>query len=455
MSAGQEQHLSPEQLERLVHESLEWAGQTQVLTHLALCEGCRHRLVDLYPTHGPALLVRYLGTDHLPAIRTEGDGAVRQAIAIGLEGVSRARRELAEADRKWAELRDLPTRELIRRLTRNGPPVTLGMTVILLEESRGRWEENPRDAEALADLALDVLEQCRGYPDAQLEDLRARALAYRSNCRRLRGRLGPAQSDMDRARKHLARGSRDPLEWAQLLEHESFLLCDRGNFRRAAEALQQSSELHEATGDPQAGVRLRVLGALVLRDAGSPEQALELLENLTEQHTLDEMGLENHFELRYHKALLLMELERDGEARGLLGELRRTATLRGLPVVARVEWLEAVLLHRVGRMDEAEALYRSVHDVYRARGLVFESVVAALDLALLLIEAGRGGGIRFLAEDLADRPLAHELPPETLAALYAFQRAAARDEVTLEVIQETRHVLHRPRSRRPVLPSPR
>jgi tetratricopeptide (TPR) repeat protein len=448
MSDGSPQHLSGDHLDRLVRSELDWGEVTQALTHLALCEKCRRRLVDAHPTAGPAILVRHLGTDRLPAIE-DGAGAeeeVRRAIDAGLANVSKARRELAAADTAWADMRRLPAGRMALRLTNSPQLRTLGMAVILLEETRGCWDDDPRDAERLADLALGLLERCDGYPPKQLQDLLARAHTYRANCRRLLGRMQAAGRDLERAREHLARGSHDPLELAQVLEYESSLLRDQGSYRSAAENLQRASNLHEATGDFVAEVRMQILGALVLRDAGDPAQALEVLELVAAQHTPEEMGTENHYDLRSHKVRLLTDLDRLAEARQHLGEVRRLANRRGLPWVARVDWLEANLLQREGDVGRAEVLYRAVRDVFRARSMGYESVLAALDLATLYVEEASTAGLRALAEDLASHVLSHELHRESLAALYAFQRAALEGRATLEVIQETRHVLRRMRS---------
>ncbi|HEX9943108.1 MAG TPA: hypothetical protein VGG03_13900 [Thermoanaerobaculia bacterium] len=163
----------------------------------------------------------------------------------------RVRRERHLAGVQWASLEGHPpARRLI--MVRNDERLHhWGLYDLLLEKSREAAQKSTAAAVSLAELALAVAERLdpEVYGGERLADFKTAALAALGNARRLAGDFAGARLAFSQARIHLEMGTGDLLEEAALLGGLVSLLCDLGEYEKAAQSLERASALYRRLGD--------------------------------------------------------------------------------------------------------------------------------------------------------------------------------------------------------------
>jgi tetratricopeptide (TPR) repeat protein len=176
------------------------------------------------------------------------------------EAFRRTERHLAEAHERVQRERQLaavqwgsldghpPARRLI--MARNDERLRhWGLFDLLLEKSRETVEA--AGAAGLAELALAVAERLDPdvYGEERVADFRTAALAALGDARRRAGDLAGARLAFSQARINLEMGTGDLLEEAGLLGGLVKLLCDLGEYGKAAQSLERASALYRRMGD--------------------------------------------------------------------------------------------------------------------------------------------------------------------------------------------------------------
>jgi len=168
------------------------------------------------------------------------DDAFRRAIAGAVAAQPRIEGQRAAAGRAAASLlHHEPRRRDL--LLRNHPGFGGWWLAALLADeaeqcnrARGR-SATPATAGGsaveLATLATEVAGRLDGEPAALIEDVTARSWRALADARRAGGDLEAAADALARARRHLRRGTGEPLERAALLESTGLLLAARGRHR--------------------------------------------------------------------------------------------------------------------------------------------------------------------------------------------------------------------------------
>jgi tetratricopeptide (TPR) repeat protein len=185
------------------------------------------------------------------------DGAVRYDEAFRrtelhlAEAHERVQRERQLAAVQWSSLEGHPpARRLI--MVRNDERLHhWGLFDLLLEKSRETPETNSGVAVELADLALAVAERLDPdvYGEERVADFKTAALAALGDARRRAGDLAGARLAFQQARINLEMGTGDLLEEAGLLGGLVKLLCDLGEYGKAAQSLEKASALYRRLGD--------------------------------------------------------------------------------------------------------------------------------------------------------------------------------------------------------------
>jgi hypothetical protein len=175
------------------------------------------------------------------------------------EAHERIQRERQLAAVQWSSLEGHPqARQLI--MVRNDERLHhWGLFDLLLEKSRETVETNAATAVGLAELALAVTERLdpQVYGEERVADFKTAALAALGDARRRAGDLAGARLAFYQARINLAMGTGDLLEEAGLLGGLVKLLCDLGEYGKAAQSLERASALYRRMGDtPLAQVKL-------------------------------------------------------------------------------------------------------------------------------------------------------------------------------------------------------
>jgi tetratricopeptide (TPR) repeat protein len=181
------------------------------------------------------------------------DEAFRNTERRLAEAHDRVKRERHLASLQWGTLEGHPpARRLV--MVRNDERLHhWGLYDLLLQRSRDFAEMNPAEAVTLAELALAVAERLDTdvYGEERVADFKTGALAALGDARRKAGDFAGARLAFSQARIHLEMGTGDLLEEAGLLGGLVNLLCDLGEYEKAAQSLERASALYRRMGDSQ------------------------------------------------------------------------------------------------------------------------------------------------------------------------------------------------------------
>lgn len=167
------------------------------------------------------------------------------------EAQEQAKRERQLAGVQWSSLANHPPARRLVMVLNDGRLHHWGLYDLLVEKSRDAAADDPVAAVNLAVLALAVAERLDGlaYGAARVADFKTAALVALGDARRLAGDLAGARLAISQARINLEMGTGDLLEEASLLGALVNLLCDLGEYRKAAEMLERANALYRRLGD--------------------------------------------------------------------------------------------------------------------------------------------------------------------------------------------------------------
>jgi transcriptional regulator with XRE-family HTH domain/tetratricopeptide (TPR) repeat protein len=258
-----------------------------------------------------------------------------------------------------------------------------------------------------------------------------------------------------------------------------------GRFQDAAEQLARAAELWQAGAADDPGLlneaRVLQIEASLRRDQGQPAQALALLDRALAADRWGETpslllnkakALEHLHDFAGSLALLrqaapridgereprklwvlhlnlatdLWHLGRHAQAEQALPQVRALAQRLGNQLDnLRVGWLEARVAAGLGRTAEAAAAFERVRAGFAEHDIAYDAALATLELAELHASLGRTAEVKRLASESA--PIFHRegVHQEAQRALDLFQRAAAEEQVTVELIRGLLAYLERAR----------
>jgi tetratricopeptide (TPR) repeat protein len=344
--------------------------------------------------------------------------------------------ERAEAPRRVVELLEHPP-ERREMLVRNHPRFqTWGLFERVIERVREETFDDPREALALARLAL-ALADCLDadyYGLERIEDLRGRTWGYAGNARRVASNHPGANKAFDKALRHLRKGTGDPLERALLLDLKASLLRDQRRFDDATHLLMRALRVYRDVGETHRAGRILIKLSTLYEHAGTPERAIPLLH---EALTLIDASREPRLLLNAQHNLItnLAEASRFMEAHGLFMQAR--------PVYARFpdawtqnrrRWVEGKITHGLGQAREAESHLAAARQGFLAENAAFDTALVSLDLAALYAAQGRTAKLRETAEEVLAIFSASQIHREALAALSYLCQAAAAERARLEEV---------------------
>lgn len=383
-----------------------------------------------------------------PSRSQEDTGDAFDRIRVKLEQrITLLESERAGAPRLLTELLRRPAAErmpLVRTCRRFR---TLPLCDLLLDKSFDTAYRDGAEAVALAELGILVADHLDGdyYGSAVIHDMKARGWAFLGNARRIRSDFAGAEQALAFAESLAEDGSADPLEEARLLDLKALLLTDQGWFEEAAELLGTVIDIYDEIKDLHRKGRALISRGIYLGYSGWPQQAIELI---PEGLALLDREQEPRLALtaRHSLAWFLNDCGHCDRAQRLLDGVRQSYELFGdAGAELRLEWLQARIARRAGRGDEAEQRLRSLLPQFVERGLGYEASIAMLDLAALYLEQGKPSEIRGLADDMLPVFLAQDIHRHAVAALVAFQQAAAADRVSPVLLREIASYLQRAR----------
>ncbi len=337
-----------------------------------------------------------------------------------------------EADQIWAALEGYPMpyrRRLIELSPRSG---SWALAVRVCEASVKSAAHKAAEALELAELALEIAER---VPEEEgwRSRLKGYCWAHMGNARRVANDLSGADTAFAQA-WHLWDEESDshpgPLSGWRICDLEASLRLDQ---RRFPEALQRLEQARAGCGnDPLAAGRILLKKEQVFDELGDAESALAVLVEATP--LIEPLGdARLLWILLFMKTKNLVHLEHYGEAAELLPQVQDLAVELGNELdLLRVDWLRSKVAAGLGRPEEAIAGLEQVSQIFTDRELPYDAALSSLDLAVLLLEAGRTQEVKELAVTLGKIFNGTDFSREALAALTLFCDAAHLERATVE-----------------------
>ncbi|MFL6193012.1 MAG: hypothetical protein ACJ75H_02480 [Thermoanaerobaculia bacterium] len=179
------------------------------------------------------------------------DDAFRKTERRLSEAQERIQRERQLAAVQWAGLEGHPPARRLVMVRNDARLHHWGLFDLLVDKSRALAEADAAAAVQLAELALAVAERLDEgvYGEERVCDFRTAALATLGDARRLAGDFAGARLAYSQARINLEMGTGDLLEEAGLLGGLVNLLCDLGEYEKAARSLERATSLYRRLGD--------------------------------------------------------------------------------------------------------------------------------------------------------------------------------------------------------------
>lgn len=419
--------------------------------HVFTCARCEERLIELLPVPGgnvlgsvqsllppspaPAgghrTLIRRIVEEKPPAPR-RSDLAAERAKAAGL----------------WRELQHQDP-EGRRRLVWQDPSYqTWGFFELLIDRSHQTLPQEPRQAEDLARLALDVAEHLDAglYGIAAVETAKVKAWTHIGNTLRVLSDFRQAEQAFQTAELHLSRSWLDPVDEAMILELKAPMRRAQGRYEEALRLIDDAIALYREVNESHHQGRALMVKGLTLQYKEELEEAAEcfrtslfLLDGTREPRLLvmSQCNLIGclHDSGRSAEAAALVP-----EAKALIAQVGKRSDL------LRLSWIEAKISVALGQWAAAEQAFRWIREGFVEDGLAFDASLVSLDLAALYTRQGKAAEARLLATEMLPVFKSRDVHREALAALIVFQRAAEMEQLTVGLVEEIAAYLERART---------
>lgn len=435
-------HLSDRTLSALVHRSVPTTTAFSYLLHLGLCTRCQDRIEALFGAEGRDFLARAVPAREglgplLRATKTQAvdyEGAIQKA----LDTASRVERQVLQeeeaASRLYDRLAGQPAGRWMLWIRNQAQFQTLGMLNLLLREARRSRRADPSKSEELSRIALSILSTLSSaqYGETILRDRAVLAWGYLGSALRAQGRLAEADRALAEGENLLPGDAREaPDETAWLRLFRASLARDQRRFDQALAAIHQARRLFRDLEDREHTAWTEVMTAEILAARGDRERSVAMLEAILARVSPEQTGKVIYLTAVQHLTFTLAELGRGSEARRWMSRLDEVATVFQDPLnQARIRWTEALVHQAVGELERAVEVYREVQQDFVEHEVGYDAALVSLDLTAVLLELGRSGEARRLAEDMVPIFRALRVEREAVAAALLFVESLRREQAT-------------------------
>jgi tetratricopeptide (TPR) repeat protein len=434
-------HVSPEEMKRFVANELSAPEAQELVTHLLTgCPGCL------------ALARREGALEPGPGRAADGFEAILRRLETKLRGVQRdVDAQLRRGAAQWARLAPLSPAQRLTLLRNDRSLCHWGLLRNALDACLQAGKMNPVEAVDIASFALAIAESLdtRLYPPGNLNDFRSRALTALANAKRAAADFQGSERDFAAARKAMEQGTGDPYERANVICHEALLLRDLGEFEAAVDLLDEAFRLYRRVNDTH------LCGRVLVQQASSigfvdPLKGVELARRGLEM--LDPKSGDKHLELSARNTLVhfLNDAGFAEEARVMQEAMRPLyAQFPGVAVQSRMAWLDGLIARNLGDFPTAEKKLRELREVFSRHDFDLELALVSLDLAELLLWSRRSAEAALLLRETFPVLVAWGLEKDLLALWLALadHLQAGTDEATL-LMREAAATLRRGWNRR-------
>jgi len=355
-------------------------------------------------------------------------------------------RERAEAVGLVTELLGHPPERQVLILRNNPRYSTWGVLEKLLEQSWAQRFESPDRTERLAELGLLIADRLDAalYSSASIEDLRARAWGYIGNARRQRADLAGATHAFATAFLRLRHGTREPVEYAVLLDLQASLRRAQRRFHDAIRILWRAFRLFESVGDLHRAGRTLLGMEIVFNYAGQPEKGIPLLYRAIE--LIDSSQEPDLLLCAWHNLIDgLTTTGRHLEARRLLSRVRPLYVRFPESAGHRSEWLTGRIAFGLRQDEEAEALFIKARAGFLAEDAPYAAALVSLELSALYARQGRTQEMKQIAAEMVPFFSSRQIHREAAAALAYWKHAVDTETAGIDLATRVVAFLRRAR----------
>jgi tetratricopeptide (TPR) repeat protein len=361
-----EEHLTPEELLAFVRGELAGARVREAVRHLV--QQCGICVAAAETLAGEAAYDRALDKAFLAAGRAaarvdkERKAAARVAHTLATRGLGGFDRLAATADR-------------------------LAIVEGLLLRSGELRYTDPRAMVQLAQWAFGESAHLSEeiYGAQRVADVRGRAAAELGNALRVADRLADAFFYFKQAEDLLAQGTGDEMLRVRLLDLQASLAADSRNFALACNTLSFVYKFHLRKGNKHLAGRALIKRGLYIGYAGQPEQAIRITR--AGLRLIDQKLDPGLVVAGVHNVLwFLVECREFREARKVLFSHRPNYQEGSRINLLRLRWLEARIHAGLAELDSAMSSLRALTVDFKEVGRGYDSALAALDLAEVLLK---------------------------------------------------------------------
>jgi tetratricopeptide (TPR) repeat protein len=379
------EHPSLAEISALLSEDLAPEREREILLHLMFeCADCL--------SQAPANIRVFLspGSENTREENAAAEAAIDRAFRVAIRHQKQLDRERKKA-RMAAQILSQGGIEAAGKLPlRMGP---LAKMEALLARSWDLRHDNPKLMVQLALLAAECAEQldARTYGVLWVCDFKCRAQAELGNAFRVLDQMENAEAALGKARRYFEMGSQSETLEIRLLELEASVCADSRRFPDACMRLAKVHSHHLQQGNNHLAGRALLKSGLYTGYAGHSEKALQLLADSLK--LIDEEQYPTLvYAARHNQILFLIDLGHFREAEKqlfLLRSLRRHAG--GKANELRFLFLEGRIDAGLGRHERAEKLFRAIREGALELNLAYDSALASLDLAAVLLAQRKAG----------------------------------------------------------------
>lgn len=274
-------------------------------------------------------------------------------------------------------------------------------------------------------------------------DARALAWAELGNSYRVIDELEEAEAALTQAESCLMLGSKSRGLVARIIDLRASLCFSMRQLPEAIALLGAVFEIHRDLGNRHLAGRALSSKGLYLQHAGRVEEAKCVLAESLE--FLDPQSDEQLFESTRQCFLrALAECGEYREAARLLLASGLAKKLEGEPLsLARLRWVEGVILSGLGRRARAEHCFLEARTTFLEQDLRYTSSLVELDLAAVWLDLGRTNDAAELAREILATFRGLGVEPEAVRALEFLERACAKAVATSVVVRHVSQFLKR------------
>lgn len=435
-----DKHLSAELFERLMRDEIGPRETRELVWHLLeTCRGCAEA-VDGSEGLGRALISPGTSAHSPPPFAPAPPSLdnIERRLRSTLELVAQEQRD---ADTFFSSLKSLPVEHQALMIRNSSRHHTASLCEMVLDHAWTLGFEEPRAADTLAGVVIEIagglIASAPGpYGDQLLEDLAARAWAYRGNFLRIRNEHRQADEAFLRAESHLACGTGDQLELARLHDLKASLRCAQNRFAEAHELSRRAVAIFLSADEEHLAGRAMITQSKVFADSNDPVRGLEVL-----QRALGLIDAEREPRLsmiaEFQQTHGLASLGRYQDAFALLPRVRRVTIERGTRSdLLRLRWIEGRVLLGLGHEERAEAAYLEVRKGFIEQLMAYDAALVSLDLGALYARRARYREARQLAAELIPIFESRDIHQGALAALILYKNAAESETVSLRLVEQ-------------------